>query len=248
MEIDRRSLLTGTACAVLTGITARAGPPRGEFLASETSRWHELTQSLLDRARRAGPSPEAIDHPTIERAVRSVARATGRDGPLVIKWLADPAEAVGYLSRFGLDELLRMGTTNFWYVPVSGKPFDRAAFERAFDVRCPSAEILCVEENDRALMGPKLAAKSAAMANGASKEELFVVRARMAQIGWLETSWAASAANAIFEVEFALHAGESEDCQLIGHQLRVFEAYEAGLLATWETPAAILCVPRPIAV
>jgi hypothetical protein len=127
------------------------------------------------------------------------------------------------------------------------RPFDHAAFERAFDVQCLSADILRVEENDRVLMVPKLAAKSTAMASGVSTQELFAVRARLAQIGWLETSWAAAAANAIFEIELALHAGEPEDCQLINHQLRVFEAYEAGLLATWETPTAIICVPRPIA-
>jgi hypothetical protein len=28
----------------------------------------------------------------------------------------------------------------------------------------------------------------------------------------------------------------------------VFEAYELGLLATWETPTAVICVPRLIAV
>jgi len=141
-----------------------------------------------------------------------------------------------------------MGTTNFWHVPGLLRPFDEGAFDRTFDLRCLSADILRVDETDRNLMAPKLAAKSLAIASGASEQELFAVRAMLAQIGWLETSWAAAAANAIFEIELALHAGEPEDCQLINHQLRVFEAYEAGLLATWETPTAIICVPRPIAV
>ena len=43
--------------------------------------------------------------------------------------------------------------------------------------------ILRVEENDHVLMVPKLAAKSSATASGASPAELFVVRAKMAQIG-----------------------------------------------------------------
>jgi hypothetical protein len=30
--------------------------------------------------------------------------------------------------------------------------------------------------------------------------------------------------------------------------LRVFEAYEAGLLATWEIPTEMVCVPRPVVV
>jgi hypothetical protein len=244
MEIDRRRFLTGMGCALLAG----SAFPSEVSPAPRACPWHPLTQSLLDRAKRTASGPEAIDRRTIEQAVLGVARANGRDGPLIIKWLADPAQAVGYLSRFGLDELLRMGTTNFWHVPGLVRPFDHAAFERAFDVQCLSADILRVEENDRALMAPKLAAKFTALASGTSEEELFAVRARLAQIGWLETSWAAAAANAIFETELALHAGEPEDCHVIDHQLRVFEAYEAGLLATWETPTAIICVPRPMAI
>lgn len=131
----------------------------------------------------------------------------------------EPAEAVDYLNRLGLDALLSMEGTNFWHVPGLDRPFDGKAFDRAFDVRCCSADILRVGEIDRALMVPKLAAKSSAIANGASPPELFVVRAKLAQIGWLETSWAAAAANAIFEIEFALQAAEAEDCRLIDHQL-----------------------------
>jgi hypothetical protein len=185
---------------------------------------------------------------SIERAVRRVAEGAGYDRSLVIKWLSDPAEAIGYLNRLGLDALLSMEGTKFWHVPGLDRPFDAEAFDRAFDVRCRSADTLRVEENDRVLMVPKLATKSSAIARGASPPELFVVRAKLAQIGWLETSWAAAAANAIFEIEFALQAGEAEDCRLIDHQLRVFEAHEAGLLATWETSAEMICVPRGIAV
>jgi hypothetical protein len=189
-----------------------------------------------------------VEKRSIESAIRRAAEGAGYDRSLVIKWLPDPAEAVDYLNRLGLDALLSMEGTNFWHVPGLDRPFDGKAFDRAFDVRCRSADILRVEENDRVLMAPKLAAKSSAIARGASPPELFIVRAKLAQIGWLETSWAEAAANAIFEIELALHAGEAEDCLLINHQLNVFEAYEAGLLATWETPAEMICVPREIVV
>jgi hypothetical protein len=99
-----------------------------------------------------------------------------------------------------------------------------------------AADSLRVEDNDRALMAPKLATKASAIAGGASPPEMLVVRARLAQIGGLETSWAAAAANAILEIELALGAGEPEGGRLIDHQLRVFEAHELGLLATWQTP------------
>jgi hypothetical protein len=39
-----------------------------------------------------------------------------------------------------------------------------------------------------------------------------------------------------------LSAGVSEES--IHHQLNVFEAYELGLLATWETRDVIICVAR----
>jgi hypothetical protein len=244
MEIDRRRLLTAAACAALTGMARPARSLETQLPAAGPC--HPLTRSLLDRAGRIATTVGPVEN--IERAVRRVAEGVGYGRSLVIKWLSDPAEAVDYLNRLGLDALLSMEGTNFWHVPGLVRPFDGEAFDRAFDVRCRSAEILRVEEIDRVLMAPKLAEKSSAIANGASPSDLFVVRAKLAQIGWLETSWAAAAANAIFEIEFALQAGEAEDCQLIDHQLRVFEAHEAGLLVTWETSAEMICVPRGIAV
>jgi hypothetical protein len=47
-------------------------------------------------------------------------------------------------------------------------------------------------------------------------------------------------------VEMLLSAGESESSVAIDNQLKVFESYERGLLATWETPAELICVPRYI--
>jgi hypothetical protein len=52
------------------------------------------------------------------------------------------------------------------------------------------------------------------------------------------------AAQAVVNVELFLSSGSSEHDELISHQLRVFQAYELGLLATWEAPDALICVPR----
>ena len=246
MEIDRRRLLTTAAWTALTGMARPARCLSTETELPTAGRWHPLTRSLQDRAGRIGMAPMTMEKRSTERAVRRVAEGAGYDRSLVIKWLSDPAAAVDYLNRLGLDALLSMEGTKFWHVPGLVRPFYSRAFDRAFDVRCRSADVLRVEENDRALMAPKLAAKSSAIASGASASKLFVVRAKLAQIGWLETSWAAAAANAIFEIELALDAGEPEGGRLINHQLRVFEAYEAGLLATWETPNEMVCVPRPV--
>jgi hypothetical protein len=93
-------------------------------------------------------------------------------------------------------------------------------------------------------MAPKLLSKSKTMAENAPAEAVFEVRAVSAQIGWLETCVPVAAAQAISNVELFLSSGFSEHGEPIHHQLRVFEAYEHGLLATWETPDAIICVPR----
>jgi hypothetical protein len=97
-------------------------------------------------------------------------------------------------------------------------------------------------------MAPKLLAKSKAIAGNASAEAVFEVRAVGAQIGWLETSIPMAAVEAVANVELFLSSGFSEHDEPVHHQLRGFEAYELGLLATWETPSAVICVPRLIAV
>jgi hypothetical protein len=93
------------------------------------------------------------------------------------------------------------------------------------------------------LMAPKLLAKQRAIAVQSSPEEIFEVRAVAAQIGWLETSLPAAAAKAVSTIEDLLSAGHGEDSLAIYHQLNVFEACEHGLLATWETPDGLVCVP-----
>jgi hypothetical protein len=60
----------------------------------------------------------------------------------------------------------------------------------------------------------------------------------------IETSLPAVAARAIRAVEDLLVAGCAEQSEAIYQQLLVFEAHANGLLATWETPAGVICVPR----
>jgi hypothetical protein len=74
--------------------------------------------------------------------------------------------------------------------------------------------------------------------------KLFSVRAVSSQIGWLETSLPAVATEAICEVEALLCSGASPESDGVRDRLVAFEAYEQGLLATWETPDEIICVPR----
>jgi hypothetical protein len=55
-----------------------------------------------------------------------------------------------------------------------------------------------------------------------------------------------AAAGAIRAVEDLLSAGYAEGSMEICHQLMVFESFECGLLATWETPGALVCVQRSV--
>jgi hypothetical protein len=125
--------------------------------------------------------------------------------------------------------------------------FDERSLDLSFALRRLVSDIVGVEHHTRALMAPKLLAKSHATAESASSEAVFEVRAVAAQIGWLETCVPIAAAQAVADVELFLFSGLSERDERIHHQLRVFEAYEFGLLAAWETPDAMICVPRPIA-
>jgi hypothetical protein len=137
-----------------------------------------------------------------------------------------------------------MDTDSLWRRATPSPSLDDESLNRSLILGGLVADIVGAGEHDRALMGPKLLAKSEAMSTGASAKTLFESRAVAAQVGWLETSIAAVAAEAVHNVELLLSSGFSEHDQLIHHQLRVFEAYELGLFATWETPTAIICVPR----
>ncbi len=248
MEIDRRGLLRATAGLALTGLP---GPSEANtrtdvdaFPAAQS--WHPLTRSLLDRARRASLADRRADTSLVERVIRNTARARGCANPPVIKWLADPSGAFDHLSQYGLDALLRMGTASLWHCAGPSVSSDDRSLDLSFILGGLVAGIVGVEAHDRALMAPKLLAKSAAMVGNASVEAVFEVRAVAAQIGWLETSMPVAAARAVADVELLLSSGFSEHDEPIHHQLRAFEAYELGLLATWETPTDIICVSRPI--
>jgi hypothetical protein len=167
----------------------------------------------------------------------------GRAKPPVIKWLADPSGAFDHLSRYGLDALLRMGAASLWRRAGTSVSFDDRSLDLSFVLGRLVADIVGVKDHDRALMAPKLLAKSVAMARDAPAESVFKVRAVAAQIGWLETSMPVAATQAVANVELLLSSGFSERDEPIHHRLRVFEAYELGLLATWETPDALICAP-----
>jgi hypothetical protein len=137
-----------------------------------------------------------------------------------------------------------MGAANLWRRAGPPNYFDDRSLDSSFVLGGVVADIVGTEEHDQALMAPKLLAKSRAMAGSTSVEAVFEVRAIAAQIGWLETCMPVAAAQAVTNVELLLSWGFSPRHEPIHHQLRVFEAYELGLLATWETPSAVICVPR----
>jgi hypothetical protein len=179
-----------------------------------------------------------VDTDRIERVILDLVDASGRADKPVIKWLPDPFAARDFLSSHGLDELLRMGPTEIWRRRASPDPFDDRSLDLSFVLRGLVADIVGVEGHDRALMAPKLLAKFRAIAENASAEAIFQFRAIAAQIGWLETCLPVAAAQAVADIELFLSAGFAESDKQNYHQLKVFEAYELGLLATWETPDA----------
>jgi hypothetical protein len=243
VNIDRRQLLIGGTCAAMAGsfgaLDACPLPP-----IPGDGRWHPLTRSLLERARRTNRRCGQPDRARVERTIRQFSDASGWTKPLVIKWMDSPTDAFDHLSRLGLDALLDMGTASFWRRAQPPVPSDEETFDRAFEVRMMANELLGVEEHDHALMAPKLLAKSKAISAHASNKDVFRVRAASAQIGWLETSLAEAAAQAISNVEALLSRGVPEQSVAIDNQLMALESYEHGLMATWETPVALICVPR----
>jgi hypothetical protein len=239
MDIGRRGLLAGAVTLSLARLASSLGtsPPRDEMPVSMDHRWHPLTRSLLDRANRAG---QKLDRSRVERIIHEVSEEHGRP---VIKWMESPARAFEHLSRYPLGELMQMGTARFWPAPPPFATTNEDAAELSFELYWRATRALRVEEHDRALMAPKVIAKRRAIEAQFSSEAIFEVRAVAAQIGWLETLLPAAAANAVRAIEDLLSAGRGEDSLAIYHQLKVFEAYERGLLATWETPDALICVP-----
>jgi hypothetical protein len=246
MDIDRRRLLSATAWLALTGFigSLEAGTPADADETPDAPPWHPLTRSLLRRAGRASSADGRTDTTRVEHVIRAMADARGCARSPVIKWRPDPYCAFRHLSGYSLDALLQMDTGSLWRRATPSPSLDDESLNRSIILGGLVAEIVGVEHHDRALMAPKLLARSKAMAGNASAEASFEVRAVAAQIGWLESCIPIIAAEAVANVELILAAGISEHDEPVHHQLRVFEAYELGLLATWETPTAIICVPR----
>jgi hypothetical protein len=148
MELDRRQVLLTAAMTLATG-RARARTERPEAKLPEC---HQLTRSLIERAKRASTATDRVDTDAIERIIRRMAEASG--GPPVIKWTPSPTEAFDHLRKLDSSEL---GTSlaALWRVGRSCPPRSEDAFERSFRVRELASEILRPDEHDRTLMAPK---------------------------------------------------------------------------------------------
>lgn len=231
MDMGRRELLAGAASL---GLGAIVGPLDARHVAEELAppscQLHPLTRSLLDRVSRAG---QQLDRSRVERIVRKLA---GEHGRPVIKWMDTPARAFRHLCRYPLDELAQMPIARFWPAPPLGPVQEYAELERSLDLYVLANRLLGVEDHCSELLGTRLDFR--ARLTGASPVPAAVFEARVlaAEIGWIETSLPAAAARAIRAVEDLLSAGHAEGSEPIYHQLLVFEAFEQGLLATWETP------------
>jgi hypothetical protein len=204
MDINRRKLL-GNATASATFAMVGHGMSVfgiGSALArpdsSKPHRWHPLTRSLLERASSINRGNAAPNRGKAERAIRQFASRSGWTKSLVIKWMDTPTNAFDHLSRFGLHALLDMGSASFWRRAQPPVSRGEETIERAFEVRMLANKLLGVDEQDRILMAPKLLAKSQA---NLSDAEVFLIRAISSQIGWLETSIADAAAEAVSNVE-----------------------------------------------
>jgi hypothetical protein len=169
MELDRRQALLAFAMTLVTG-RARA---EAEPFVPELPECHQLTRSLIERARRASTATDRVDTDAIERVIRQ-AGALGR--PPVIKWMPSPADTFDHLRKLNSPEL---GTrlAALWRVKRSCLPCNEDAFERSFRVRQLASEILRPNEHDRTLMAPKLRSISEARRAGASPTQLRRVRA-----------------------------------------------------------------------
>jgi hypothetical protein len=243
MDIDRRSFLTGgLACAglaVLPGKHPVAGLNSADDLAAIFG-LHPFTVSLLERVVGA---PSAVDRPKVERFIRQRAEYLGHRLPPVIKWLPGPQAAFDHLSRHGLTNLLQMEDAAFWR-QMRCPEMDEEILDRWCAISRLANEVLRPDEHERALMAPKLVAKQNPSAN---LEPAFEGRVIAAQIGWLETSIPDATVEALCRVEVLLSQGLSEASEPVHHQLGIIEAYRHGLLATWETPDEMVCVPRAVA-
>jgi hypothetical protein len=245
--MDRRSfLLGGIAAAGMAGLPdtlVLIHSVHGIDSAPEFE-LHPFTRSLIETA---SESDHDFDLLRVERLIGLRAETLGYHGPPVIKWLPDPRSAFDYLSRYELADLLRMENATFWREEDPPAIKDDTILDRWCVTRRFATEALRPDDYDQALMEPKLVAKRRLIARGADVDAIFEARAMTAQVGWLETSISAAAVGAISNIDLQLAQGLSGVSVHLHHQLLVIEAYQHGLLATWETPAELICVPRSAA-
>ena len=243
MDIDRRSFLTGgLACAglaVLPGKHPVAGFNSADDLAAIFG-LHPFTVSLLEQVVGAH---DTIDRAAVERIMHQRAERLGHPLPPVIKWLSSPQAAFNHLAQHGLANVLRMSNAALWRQP-SSPDIDEEILDRWCVIRRLATEEVQPDDRHHSLMAPKLAAKQSPSAD---QDAAFEARVFAAQIGWLETSIPDAAVEALCRVEVLLSQGLSETSEPIHHQLEIIQAYQHGLLATWETPAELVCVPRSAA-
>jgi hypothetical protein len=240
MDIRRREFLVGSASLGLATMVGSLGLilAEAEYPSKPDPRWHPLTQSLLDRAAHAG---YRLDRSRVERIIRQLA---GEHGRPIIKWMDTPGRAFEYLLRYPLDELAQMPTAQFWPFPPFVSVANEDAEERSVKLYLYATGVLRVEDHGRSLLAPKLSHKVQAIASQPFPDQVLEVRAIAAEIGWIETSLPGAAAGAIRAVEDLVSAGHAEGSMEIRHQLMVFEAFEHGLLATWETPEELVCLSK----
>lgn len=162
MEIGRRELLAGVAGLGVAAMVRSPGaiPPGAEDPIPSNRRWHPLTQSLLDRASRAG---HRQDQSRVERIVHEVA---GEHGRPIIKWMETADRAFEHLCRYPLDELAQMPTAQFWPFPPPVSAASEDAEGRSVELYLHAVQVLGVEEHGRALLAPKLSYKAQAITEG----------------------------------------------------------------------------------
>jgi hypothetical protein len=249
MILDRRRLiLNATAAMVALPIFSRsftsAAAALDQIPDAPTTRWHPMVEAILDRARNVSGrriSERGLIEDTIKRRAEAAAYKIAP-----VKWLETSADAHAYLSHQGLEVLLEADVARFWKFDnskVLQRGFDYP--ESAYDAQSEAEEFFRVEERENEVSAPKQRAKAHAIASNISAQNVFYTRAVSSQIGWLETVIARAAAYSIYQIELLLSLGVSEDAAEIRRLLNVFEAYEHGLLATWETAQEFVCVACP---
>lgn len=173
----------------------------------------------------------------MERIIHEVFEERARP---VIKWVNCIQSALEYLSQCCVDELSQMTIARLWPTLPRFPDQDSDTIERSVKLSALVDRRLVADEHVGKLLEDKLHLEIAATTDPYAD---FDARMLASEIGWLETALSAVAARAVRAVEALLDIGYTERSEQIHHQLLVFEAFERGLLATWETPKQLLCLP-----